>query len=173
MPATTELAVASPYPAPAWAERLAESRARIRAMANAVHRSDDDWIPDAEAVLWGLFDPAVEVANTIFERVGMPERIERRGVQLVTTGVESQRRINVHVTLRSAGGRASGGAVLTTNVTHAVIYLVPCCIGAGIAWSLLTTGAPFTTESVHDLILAVFGDDPEATQHISPWFNLD
>lgn len=173
MPATTEPAVTTSVPAPAWAERLAESRARIRAMANTVHRSDDDWIPDAEAVLWGLFDPAVAAANTIFERVGLPERIERRGVQLVTTGVEGQRCINIHVTLRSAGGRASGGAVLTTNVTHAVIYLAPCCVGAAIAWSLLTTGAPFTAESVRDLILAVFGDDPEATQRISPWFNLD
>jgi hypothetical protein len=128
------------------------------------------WVQEAIDQLTGMFDLAVKQANATLARLGAPQRIiaeqianERRFTYLTADG--SERRISVFLTLRPAGG---GSAYLGTSQSRAYIYLVPVMEKGRPAWRVEKADEPFVADTIHDLFLSVFGDDPVATLHLSP-----
>ncbi|GAC1435654.1 MAG: hypothetical protein NVSMB65_09640 [Chloroflexota bacterium] len=154
-----------------WAQQLARRRKRGQAVSTPA-RAADQWVPEAIAALTEMFDTAVSQANAGFEHGSLEDRITRDGPAIMAVGPAGERQLSLFVSLRSVHGHGSGGATIATSVTSAVIYLVPRLINGVPHWVVLPTGTEFTLDSVQHLFLAVFGDDPEATSRISPWFSM-
>ncbi len=157
---------------PEWARQLAQRRREHHAAPAPPQKGADEWVPEAITALEQLFDQAIAQANLAFEVAALQDSLSRDGTVIVATGPTGARQISYFVSLRSVHGHGSGGAVISTSVTSAVIYIVPRVSAGTPHWFVLPTGAAFDLAAVQDLFLAVFGDDPAATSRISPWFTI-
>jgi hypothetical protein len=165
-------------PVPAWAERLAQRVRHAHEPVPPNGPSPEEWIPGATAVLWAQFDEAVRQANAALEQSGLSERIAVRHAGdeywLTAPGpLGGERSIAVFARLRAVKGQVSGGAQITMSETRATVYLTPSIAGGRLRWVMPRTGTEFTARVVDDLLLSVFGNDPAATQRLSPSFSLD
>jgi hypothetical protein len=158
-----------------WADRLA---ARCHVLVDRQSLETTDLVLDAGTALWALFDRATDAANKALARAGVPERIivERSGAEGVyglTGPDDTYREIRVTLTISVAHGLCCGGASIATSQTRLFGYLEPISSEERTLWRVGHSGPEFTPEVVHDLFLSVFGDDPAATQRLSPISGMD
>lgn len=161
-----------------WADRLAQRRRCLQEAAQRPRETVEAWIPGAIALLWTLFDQAVEQATSALKQAGLGERIVTRRTSreywLAMAGpAGGERQIAVFVSLRAAEDRAYGGAQITTSQTRAAIHLVPQVEGGRLRWLMPATETAFTAHVVDDLLLSVFADDPAATARLSRCFTME
>ena len=167
-----------PTPSVSWAERFAQRRRNTSRPHPADDPRPEDWIPGAITALWTLFDQAVTQATHALEQAGLPERILTRRTSreywLSMAGPDGARRsISLFVSLQAVQERASGGAVIATSETRAVLHLVPTLEGGRLRWLVPAAGVEFSARVVDDLILSVFADDPAATARLTSYFSLE
>jgi hypothetical protein len=171
--ATKDSTGALPPTEVSWGERLARGRRHTQEAAQAGGVRVEHWIPGAIRELRTLFDEAALEANAALEEAGLADRIEQDGRYFRLRGPHSQGYIAISISLRAVDGQASGGAEITSSETRAIIHLTPRETDGTVCWIVRGTGAAFTGESVHDLFLSVFGDEPGATARLLPCFSLE
>lgn len=161
----------------AWAEVLAQRLRETHDAVPATTQPAEEWIPDAVAALWALWDEAVAQATAALLQAGLPQRLttvrtedEYRVEMEDATG--DARAIRIFVGLRAVNGHASGGAEISMTTTRATLYLVPTLADGRLRWLIPATGTAFTARLVDDLLLSVVGNDPAATQRLGRYLSL-
>jgi hypothetical protein len=162
----------------AWAELLAQRLQHAHDATPATAPRAEEWIPEAVAALWTLWDEAVAQATAALVHAGLSERIVTvrtdHEYRLGMEAVEGDARyIRIFVGLRAVNGHASGGAQITISTTRATIYLVPAMAEGRPRWLIPATGTEFTARLVDDLLLSVFANDPAATRRVGRYVSVE
>lgn len=160
-----------------WAHQLARRRQQAHAAALTPTSSANRWITRAVSLLWSLVSTAVAQANAALAAADLPERIAVQRTsdeyRLTLPGPDGlQRHIAFFVGVRAIGDHASGGLQITTSETRARIYAVPMPERDRVRWVIPASGQDLTAQTVDDVLLSVFGDDPGATARLSASFSI-
>lgn len=161
-----------------WAHQFARCRQQAHAAALTSSSSAAGWITRAVSLLWSLVDTAVDQANAALAVADLPERIAvqrtSREYRLTLPGPDgAQRHIAFFAGVRAIGDHASGGLQITTSETRARIYAVPMPECDRVRWIIPASGQELTAQTVDDVLLSMFGDDPGATARLSASFSID
>ena len=144
-----------------------ESATAPERMPQILRRAVDD--------LLALFDGAAQDLNSTragTNRIALCRQgLERR--YCLGDPAASDRFVALFLCVPAHDGHIFGGAFVNSSRTLPSIYLVPYRVGGKARWTVSATGAPFAEQTVRDLFAAVFEDDQQAVERLTPLVGYD